>query len=144
MPNERPKPASHLLPAAAGHWATSFNVLIVDDDRDMRLYIRGCLRSLRPRLQRVLEAGDGIDALPLARSGLVHLVITDVVLPRLDGYGLCRAIKDDARLRGLPVLLVSGVADVPPPDVRADGFLAKPFNARQLSDAVAALMRASA
>ncbi len=123
---------------------TSFNILVVDDDHDMRLYMRGCLRGLGSRIHRVLEAGDGVDALPLVRSGLVHLVITDVVLPRLGGYGLCRAIKDDPRLRGLPVLLVSGVADVPPPDVRADGFLAKPFNARQLSDAVFALMRESA
>lgn len=116
------------------------NVLIVDDDRDMRLYMRGCLRGLGSTIHQVLEAGDGIDALPLVRSGFVHLVITDVVLPRLDGYGLCRAIKADPRLRALPVLLVSGAAEVTPPDVAADGFLAKPFNSHQLLEAVEALL----
>lgn len=107
--------------------------LVVDDDPDMRLYLRSCLRGADA--DRVLEAGDGIEALALARTG-VEVVISDVVLPRLDGYGLCRAIKADPELRAIPVLLISGEDDVFPADVGADGFLRKPFNAGQLRTAL--------
>lgn len=119
---------------------TPLGILLVDDDPDMRLYMRGCLRGLGARVERVLEAADGLEALPLVRSGVVHLVIADVVLPGLDGYALCGAIRGDPALRHLPVLLVSGEAEAPPAHVEADGFLAKPFNARQLLDAVVALL----
>lgn len=115
-------------------------ILLVDDDSDMRLYMTSCLRVLGPRVGSVLEAADGLQALLLLRTSPVHLVISDVVLPRLDGYALCAAIRDDPALRHLPVLLVSGEAERPPAGVGADGFLAKPFNARQLVDAVQALL----
>lgn len=112
--------------------------LIVDDDPDMRFYLRTCLQGLG--IQRVLEAADGEEALALARSG-VDLVISDVVIPRLDGYALCRAIKGDAASRGVPVLLISGEEGASAGEVGADGFLAKPFNARQLREAVERLPR---
>lgn len=111
-------------------------ILIVDDEPDMRLYLRSCLRGLESEIGGVLEAADGLEALRLVRSGAVQLVISDVVLPRLDGYGLCREIKDDPHLARVPVLLISGEDGGPPESVMADGFLAKPFNARQLQAAL--------
>lgn len=119
---------------------TSPTILVVDDDPDMRLYIRGCLGSLGSKVDRVLEAADGLEALPVVRSGAVEMVITDVVLPGLDGYALCRAIKTDPELRHLVVLLISGEADGSPPGTAADGFLAKPFNAGQLRTVVEKLL----
>lgn len=110
----------------------ALTLLIVDDDADMRFYVRACVRRLGPIIHRVLEAGDGLEALPLVRSGAVQLVIADIVLPRLNGYGLCRAIREDPGLGHVAVLLISGEDDGPPPEVGANGFLAKPFNAGQL------------
>lgn len=107
-------------------------VLVVDDDPDMRRYLRSCLRGLGPRVGRVLEAAEGLQALALARSGVVHVVLADVVMPGLDGHALCRAIKGDPELRHVSVLLVSGEEDRPAAEARADAFLAKPFNATRL------------
>lgn len=108
-------------------------VLLVDEDADMRLYLRSCLRSLSSPLE-VIEAADGLEALRLVRAGTVDLVISDVVLPGLDGRRLARAIRDDATLEHVSVLLISGgVMDA---DGSADGFLTKPFNSRQLMAAL--------
>ena len=112
-------------------------VLIVDDDSDMRLYVRRCLQYLGENIDRVLEAGDGEKALLVVQTDIVHLVITDVVLPRLDGYGLCRAIKGNPLLKDIAVLVISGEENGSPSQV--DGFLAKPFNAQQLHEAVGKL-----
>ena len=105
-------------------------VLIVDDDPDMRLYLRSCLRGLASPFQRVIEAADGLEALRLLRSVAVSLVISDVALPGLDGRRLTRAIRDDAALSHVTVLLISGETVIG--DSSADGFLSKPFNTHQL------------
>lgn len=115
-------------------------ILVVDDDRDMRLYMRSCLCSAAIGIERVIEATDGLEALPLVRSGAVHLVVTDAAMPRLDGYALRRLIRDDPRLTAVPVLIVSGEGSAPHEDLTADGFLAKPFNAKQLVSAVLGLI----
>ena len=105
-------------------------VLIVDDDPDMRLYLRSCLRGLTSPFERVIEAADGLEALRLVRSGAVTLVISDVALPGLDGRRLTRAIRDDVALSHVSVLLISG--EVVLGESSADGFLTKPFNTHQL------------
>lgn len=109
-------------------------VLLVDDDADMRLYLRSCLRGLTSPFDRVIEAADGLEALRLVRIGDVDLVISDVGLPGIDGRRLSRAIREDARLNHVLVLLVSG--ETATFDGVADGFLSKPFNSRQLAAAV--------
>jgi CheY-like chemotaxis protein len=114
--------------------ASERTVLLVDDDADMRLYLRSCLRILAAPFDRVIEAADGLDALRLVRTVTVDVVITDVGLPGFDGLRLCRAIRDDAALRHVSVLLISG--DGAQEDGYADGFLAKPFNSHQLMAAL--------
>ena len=105
-------------------------VLLADRDPDMRLYLRSCLRGLTPPFERALEAADGLDALRLVRGGDVHLVIADVALPALDGRRLRRAIRDDAALRHVAVLLVD--ADGTAAESAADGVLVGPLNGRRV------------
>jgi CheY-like chemotaxis protein len=105
-------------------------VLLVDDDADMRLYLRSCLRSLTVPYERVLEAADGLEALRMVRSEVVHLVISDVLLPGLDGSQLSRAIHADGALRHISVLLISGDAAIA--ETTSDVFLLKPFNGQRL------------
>jgi CheY-like chemotaxis protein len=107
---------------------TELLILVVDDDADMRLYVKGCLRAMS--IERVLEAADGREALHLARGLSPDLIISDVVMPGLDGLALCRALKVDIGTRSIPILLLSGERRAPPTD--GDGFLEKPFNAAGL------------
>jgi CheY-like chemotaxis protein len=119
----------------------ALTILVVDDDPDMRLYLRGCLRGLGERAGPVIDAADGVEALRRVRVDGVGLVISDVVLPRIDGLELRRAIRADAVHAHLPVLLISGEpggALLSGPD---DAFLAKPFNARELLAAVRLLLK---
>ncbi len=123
--------------AGEGSSSEPRTVLLVDDDADMRLYLRSCLRGLASPFERVLEAADGLEALRLVRSGGVNLVISDVGLPGLDGRRLTRAIRDDVTLHHVSVLLISG--DGVLGDSTADGFLTKPFNSHQLFSALGGL-----
>ena len=80
-------------------------VLVVDDSRMVR---ESLARSLTGRGYRVLRAADGLEALELLRAEPVDLVVSDVEMPRLDGFALVRRLRDmPAPLRGLPVLIVS-------------------------------------
>ncbi len=106
-------------------------VLVVDDDREMRDYLRRCLKPLEDRLGTILEAADGQAAFELAISEQVDLVITDVVMPRLDGLALLRRLG--ARRSPPKVLVVSG--EPGPEQARAAGvesWLARPFDRRTL------------
>ena len=111
-------------------------VLIVDDDADMRAYLRESLVSLPAR---VIEAATGAEALHLARDASkesLALVISDLVMPGMDGRALRAAFKADSALSQVPVLFITGES------VRArDGpALRKPFNARQLRRFVRSLL----
>ena len=80
-------------------------VLLAAGDPDMRYYLRGCLRHHAPPVARIVEAGDGLEALRAVRTGAVDLVISDVAIPALDGRRLARAIRaHPAAGRGLVVL----------------------------------------
>ena len=110
--------------------------LVVDDDAELRAYVRRCLRGFGKADPLVLEAGDGQAALGVLDIQAVDLIISDMVMPRMDGLALCRALGEDDRLRQVPVLLVTGEAPAAARRLAqaagARGFLAKPFNARKL------------
>jgi len=115
---------------AAPRALLALKVLVADDDADMRLYMSGCLRSFGPAALSITEASNGREALVLARAFAFDLIISDLVMPGLDGLALCLALKADAATAAIPFLLVSGETRGPPDC--ADGFLEKPFNAAGL------------
>jgi signal transduction histidine kinase len=107
-------------------------VLLADDNADMREYIR---RILATRYE-VEAVPDGCAALAAVRASLPDLVLTDVMMPGLDGFGLLRALRDDQRTTTLPIILLSARAGeesrVEGLDMGADDYLIKPFNAVEL------------
>lgn len=113
----------------------SLTILVVDDDRDMRDYVRACLRPLEPR--RVDEASSVREALDVVKSAPPDLIIADVVARTPDGEGLFSAIRSNVTLSGIRVLLVDGSSTGDP--VPADAVLRKPFNAAELQATVARL-----
>ncbi len=107
-------------------------VLIVDDNAEIRSFVR---KHLRGRY-RVLEAENGRQGLDLTRTELPDLLISDVMMPEIDGIELCREVKKNDELAFIPVLLLSAKASVESRvtglDVGADDYLTKPFEVREL------------
>ncbi|HEV8683378.1 MAG TPA: ATP-binding protein, partial [Actinomycetota bacterium] len=108
-------------------------VLLVEDNEELRAYVR---RFLEPAY-RVLEARDGAEALDLSREVIPDLVISDVMMPRLSGYELCRALKTDERTSHVPVILLTAKAGpehkLEGLEIGADDYVTKPFDAQELA-----------
>jgi signal transduction histidine kinase/DNA-binding response OmpR family regulator/serine phosphatase RsbU (regulator of sigma subunit) len=113
-------------------------VLVVDDNADMRDYIASLLASE----YAVETASDGAIALEHARAYPPDLVLTDVMMPHLDGFGLLFALQEDPATMGVPVIMLSARAGeegtVEGLEAGADDYLIKPFAARELLARVAA------
>jgi two-component system, cell cycle sensor histidine kinase and response regulator CckA len=117
-------------------------VLIVDDN-DQGLYL---LRTVLEHAgHEVWPTGDGAEALALAGKQVPDAIITDILMPRLDGFALCRAVRESEKLGGIPVLLYSATyTDAKDRafglSVGADRFLEKPMEPenllRELAEAV--------
>ena len=113
-------------------------IVLADDNADMRQYLA---RLLSERYE-VHAAADGLQALEVTRKLRPALVLADVMMPHLDGFGLLRAIRDDSALASTPVVLLSARAGeesrVEGLEADADDYLIKPFAARELLARVAA------
>jgi signal transduction histidine kinase len=139
-----PEPSSHTMPhpsvaddAAAMAHATArtdqrARILLADDNADMRAYVR---ELLSPRYEVELAA-DGEQALAAARRVRPDLILSDVMMPRLDGFGLLKAIRQDQDLRDTPFILLTARAGeearIEGLEAAADDYLVKPFIAREL------------
>ncbi len=121
-----------LVTPTAGRDGVRPRVLVVDDNMDMRDYLR---RLLTGRYE-VAVASDGEEALRSLREQRPDLVLSDVMMPRLDGIGLLRAIRAEPSFASLPVVLLSArigeEASVEGLEAGADDYLTKPFSAREL------------
>ena len=114
-------------------------VLLADDNADLRDYIS---RLLTDHGYAVETVADGEAALAALRVRRPDILVSDVMMPRLDGFGVLKAVREDASLRDLPVVMLSARAGddakVEGLDAGADDYLTKPFSARELLARVAA------
>jgi PAS domain S-box-containing protein len=115
-------------------------IILADDNADMRAYVRELLAPV----YAVETVGDGEQVLEAARRQRPDLIISDVMMPRLDGFGLLAAIRRDESLRSVPIVLLSARAGeearIEGLDAGADDYLTKPFSARELVARVGALL----
>jgi PAS domain S-box-containing protein len=106
--------------------------------------MRDYLHSLLSPHYSVEAAADGERALAAARREPPDLILTDVMMPRLDGYGLVRSLRADERLRDLPVLMLSARAGeearLSGLSAGVDDYLEKPFSARELFTRIGAML----
>jgi PAS domain S-box-containing protein len=107
-------------------------VLLADDNADLRQY----LKRLLAQRYRVHAVADGASALEWAREHMPDLVLSDVMMPELDGFGLLRHLRSGPRTSSIPVILLSArageEAKVEGLGAGADDYLIKPFSAREL------------
>jgi signal transduction histidine kinase len=118
--------------AARNDDAARPRVMVVDDNADLRDYMAGLLAPSYD----VITAVDGQDALDQIALARPDIVLSDVMMPRLDGYGLVRALRADARTSLLPIILLSARAGegaaIGGLDAGADDYVIKPFSAHEL------------
>lgn len=119
-------------------------VLIADDNADLRAYLT---RMLSGQGYEVLAVPDGEAALARLRDGSFDLLLTDVMMPKVDGFALLRSVRDDPVLRELPVILLSARAGeearIEGLAAGADDYLTKPFSGRELLARIAAAITVS-
>ncbi len=118
--------------AEPGADARKPRVLWADDNADLRSYVSGLLAPY----YAVEAVADGEMALDAVLRRPPDIILTDVMMPRLDGFGLLRELRSDPRTRTIPVILLSARAGEESAaeglDAGADDYLAKPFSARDL------------
>ncbi len=119
-------------------------VLVVDDDEGIKKVIQKALSQLPLELDVIL-AGDGVEALKVIGEQAPDLVITDVMMPRMDGITLCKQLREDLRTAFVPVMMLTANADETNRTkgylVGTDDYVNKPFSVPDLNARVMRLLR---
>ncbi len=117
----------------------TLKILIVDDEHSIR-------RILETRLSRlgyeVVTAADGIEALDIFHNQVPDLVVLDVMLPKLDGYGVCQQLRQKSEI---PIIMLTALGDVADRlmglEIGADDYVSKPFSPKELEARICSLLR---
>ncbi len=112
-------------------------ILVIDDETEL-------LKALTIRLgasgYEVITAQDGQEGLEKARSSNPDLIVLDILMPKMDGYEVCRLLKFDAKYKSIPIIMLTAkVQDIDKAmgkKVGADDYIAKPFETQDLIDKI--------
>ena len=115
----------------------SMTILTVDDSRTMREMLRLALTEAG---YRVLQAEDGLHGLEVLEGEAPDVIVTDINMPRMDGFGFIEEVRGDPRHRGVPILVLTTESDAEKKTrarmAGATGWIVKPFNPDQLVGAI--------
>ena len=115
----------------------SMTVLTVDDSRTMREMLRLALCDAG---FRVVQAEDGLHGLEVLQAESPQVIVTDINMPRMDGFGFIEEVRGDARHRAIPILVLTTESDAEKKNrarmAGATGWIVKPFNPVKLVDAI--------
>ena len=139
-PNDITQPAARVLAHEAPPAHTPARVLLVEDDRSICRYLEVILQRAG---FEVTTAADGLEGMKAALSACFDAVVTDAIMPHLNGYELCRFLRRHPTLARLPVVLLSGVeqpSQSPDANERADAYLSKPVRPEELTGCVERLL----
>jgi two-component system, OmpR family, alkaline phosphatase synthesis response regulator PhoP len=112
------------------------SLLIADDEPHIRMLLEQTLEDLEDEGVTLLVASDGQEALDLIRSELPAVVFLDVMMPRLNGFDVCAAVKSDPALAGIAIVLLTAKGQEVDrrggSEVGADLYMTKPFDPDEL------------
>ncbi len=107
-------------------------VLVVEDNPDVRSYICEQLEEI----YQVAQASNGEEGIKMAQDHMPDLIISDVMMPKMDGYQFCKAIRNDEKTSHIPIIMLTARAGLDDKidglETGVDAYLTKPFNAREL------------
>ena len=121
---------------------TAKRVLVADDEAHI-------VRMVADKLTRagleVTQVRNGAEALEKAKAEKFDLIITDIVMPELDGYELTKQLKSDPQLKDIPVIMLTALGqdedEIKGREVGADEFITKPFSPRKLSEQIVQMIK---
>ena len=113
-------------------------ILVVDDFSTMRRIIKNLLRDLG--FTNIVEADDGMTALPILKSGGIDFLVTDWNMPKMTGIDLLKTVRADPELRHIPILMVTAEAKreqiIAAAQAGVNGYVIKPFTAAVLKEKI--------
>lgn len=113
-------------------------ILVVDDFSTMRRIIKNLLKDLG--FTNIVEADDGATALPILKAGGIDFLVTDWNMPKMTGIDLLKAVRADADLRHIPILMVTAEAKreqiIAAAQAGVNGYVIKPFTAAVLKEKI--------
>lgn len=117
-------------------------ILLIEDEKDM-------MEMLTFRLEaagfEVIQAYDGQEGLDKAYAHNPDLILLDLMLPKIDGYKVCRALKSDEKHRKIPIAIITARADLKGKafglECGAEAYIVKPFDPEQLMDKIKELLK---
>ena len=116
-------------------------ILVIEDDRTQRF---AAVQALKKAGHQVIEAVDGIQGLEQSRTFKPDLVVCDVMMPGMNGYQLVTALRADREISDIPIIMLTAMTERAHMRIAmtsgADDYLSKPFSARELNEAAAALI----
>jgi len=120
-------------------------ILIVDDDPCIRLLLEQILEELVDEGVELITAGNGEVALDIIRREIPEIVFLDVMMPKMNGFDVCNAVKNELHIEGLTIVMLTvrgqkvdkqrGMA------VGADRYMTKPFNPEEILDVAREILR---
>ena len=121
----------------------ALDVLIVDDSAAVRKILQRVLLQTDVALGKVMEAGDGVEALEILKANKVGLILSDVNMPKMDGLQLLSKVKADPEYRDIPMVMVttegSQAKVMEAVTLGAAGYIRKPFTAEQINEKLTGL-----
>ena len=114
-------------------------ILVVDDEPNVRKLLRTLLKDFT-----VVEAEDGEKAVEIAGAEKPDLILMDIMMPKMDGYSSCYALKREPATRSIPIIILTAL-DLKlnlqlGKEIGADGYITKPFNSHDLLDNIAQVL----
>jgi len=135
-----PEPSRPGVPVTDGD-ASQPCVLLVEDDRSLRRYLEVTLQRAG---YKVIPAEDGLEAMKLALSSEVQVVVTDAIMPQISGRQLAAFLRGNDKLSNIPIVLLTGQenkGEVNAASAPIDAFLFKPVKAAELTGCLSRLLK---